>query len=160
MHSTFTVDLLGVRRRRNFFTGGSRGTGDSLLLLPLVVGVAVLVEASLLVRELYSLAAEEELQQLSETVVAGSDELLTSTIMRLCNLATRIDCVRTVPRSERGQISQDAAESSARFDTTFTLFSCSRLVLHVPLTALPFRRSLASSFRCFLVRKWFTFTPA
>ena len=43
------------------------GTADSLLLLLLLVGVVVLVEASLSVSELDSVAAEEELQELSET---------------------------------------------------------------------------------------------
>ena len=63
---------------------------DSLLLLLLLVGVAVLVEALLSVRELDSLAAEEELQELSETAASGSDQLLASTTMHLCSLATRM----------------------------------------------------------------------
>ena len=44
MHATFTIGLLGVPRRRNFFTSNLTGTGDSLLLLVLVVGVALLVK--------------------------------------------------------------------------------------------------------------------
>ena len=139
--------------RPNFFIGGSTGTGDSLLLLRPLVGVVVLVEASLSVRELDSLAVEEELQELSEIAVSGSRELLASTKLRLCSLATRIGCVRTVPGSDTRPISKDAAESSAQLDTTVTLVSSSRLVLHVPPTALPFRHSLA--FHCFLVRKRF-----
>ena len=73
MHSTFAVGFLGVPRRQNFFISGSTGTGDSLLMLLLLMGVAVLVEASLSVRKLDSLATKEELQELSKIAVSRSD---------------------------------------------------------------------------------------
>ena len=66
MHPTIIVGLLGMPRWRSFFEGGSTRTGDSLLLLLLVVGVAVLVEALLLVRGLASLPSKGEVQELSE----------------------------------------------------------------------------------------------
>ena len=154
MHSTFTAGLLGTPRRRNFFGGGAAGTRESLLLLLLLVvlGVPVLVESPLSVREDASLDAIEELPELSEGVWSGSDEVLASTTMRVCRLAARIGCVRCVAESDTGPISRDAAESSALFVTTITFVPCSRVVLCSPTTALPFAPSLANCFPCFLVR--------
>ena len=155
MHSTFTAGLLGTPRRRNVFGGGASGTRDSLLLLLLlllVLGVPVLVESPLSVCEDASLDAVEELPELSEAVGSESDELFASTTMRLCSLTARIGWVRCVAESDTGPISNDAAEPSALFVTTATFVPCSRVVLCLPTTALPFARSLAKCFRCFLVR--------
>ena len=153
MHSTFTAGLLGTPRRRNVFGGGAAGTRESLLLLLLVVlGVPVLVESPLSVCEDASLDAIEELPELFEAVGSGFDELFASTTMRLCSLTARIGWIRCVAESDRGPISKDAAESSAPFVTTVTFVPFSRVVLCLSTTALPFARSLANCFRCFLVR--------
>ena len=153
MHSTFTASLLGTPRRRNFFGGGASGTRDSLLLLLVVVlGVPLLVESPLSVCEDASLDAVEDLPELSEAVGSGSDELFASTTMRLCSLTARIGWVRCVAECDTGPISNDAAESSALFVTNVTFVPCSRVVLCLPTTTLPFARSLANCFCYFLVR--------
>ena len=153
MHSTFTAGLLGTPRRRNFFGGGAAGIKESsLLLLPVVLGVRVLVESPLSVCEDATLDATEELPEVSEAVGSGPDELFASTTMPLCNLTARIGWIRCVVESDTGPISKDAVESSAPFVTTVIFVPCSRDVLCLSTTALPFERSLANCFRCFWVR--------
>ena len=113
MHATFTSGLLGTPWRRKFFVGGAAGTRESLLLLLLLVvlGVPVLVESPLSVCEDASLDAIEEIQEPSEAVGSGSDELFASTTMRLCSLTARIGWARCAAESDTGPISKDAAES-------------------------------------------------
>ena len=123
-----------------------------MLLLVVVLGVPLLVESPLSVCDDASLNAVEELPELSGAVGPGSDQLFASTTMRLCSLTARIGWVRCVAESDTGPISNDAAESSALFVTTVTFVPCSRVVLCLPTTALPFARSMANGFRCFLVR--------
>ena len=123
-----------------------------MLLLLVVLGVPVLVESPLSACEDASLDAIEELPQLSEAVGSGSDELFESITMRLCSLTARIGWFRCVAESDTGPISKDATESSALFVTTVTFVPCSRLVLCLPTTAVPFARSLANCFGFFLVR--------
>ena len=105
------------------------------MLVVVVLVVAVLIEPSLVVCELASLPSKDETQEPSKAVGSGFEESVACTT-RLFSLVTRIGCVQTVPRSDTRPISNDAPQSSARFDCTITLVSSCRLMLYVPLIAL------------------------